>query len=585
MMDPSVHPEGDNFYLYANGGYVARTQLPADRATASASSAISPDRSFEQVAAIILRCAAKSNAPAGSNERKIADLYRSYMDEAAIESHVVRASVDSDSLKTPPRLHRDSSTPSTSSLNALGLTLPAPTSTPSISPTSTPTISSASGSLPSFNDPDHYAPYLLQRGIELPDRDYYLSTSDSMKEIRTKYLLHVSAMFRLAEPLQTPESLRHQRRRAQNLQLRSSKSLSLTAKTSIKPTTPGCPSDFQRQSSRSRSGRSSSAPPDSTSSRPSSSPAALQLSPGEARARSLAAHRRMERSPRLSPHRAIRLHRHHLQGPCRGANLLFFGTTCSPEQQRCAHATSAPTSSSPTRLATPSARIYAQRFFSPEAKARARKAIVANLLVAFRSRLENLTWMAPATKKAEAIAKLGTLKVGIGYPRPLAQLRRPEHRNPDNLFAEPFERRPLRIPSSLLWRQACIGQPTDRKEWCMTPQTVNAVNLPLFDNGLPTSPWPPSCSHPSVIPLVPPPTTTGAIGTIIGHEISCHTFDSEGAAFDSKGRVRNWWGSLEDLAHFKAVTAALAAQYDTYTPFPDVHVNGFVRPSAKTSPT
>ncbi len=75
-----------------------------------------------------------------------------------------------------------------------------------------------------------------------------------------------------------------------------------------------------------------------------------------------------------------------------------------------------------------------------------------------------------------------------------------------------------------------------------------------------------------MIPRPPPPPTTAPSAPIIGHEIS-HTFDSEGAAFDSKGRVRNWW-TPEDLAHFNAVTAALAAQYDTYAPFPDLHVNG-----------
>src|SRR5579872_3719353 len=64
----------------------------------------------------------------------------------------------------------------------------------------------------------------------------------------------------------------------------------------------------------------------------------------------------------------------------------------------------------------------------------------------------------------------------------------------------------------------------------------------------------------------------GAIGSVIGHEIS-HTFDAEGSAFDSKGRVRNWW-TPEDLKHFETATAQLAAQYDTYKPFPDLSVNG-----------
>jgi endothelin-converting enzyme/putative endopeptidase len=103
----------------------------------------------------------------------------------------------------------------------------------------------------------------------------------------------------------------------------------------------------------------------------------------------------------------------------------------------------------------------------------------------------------------------------------------------------------------------------------MTPQTVNAVNLPL-QNAL---------NFPAAIleapffdAKAPAATNYGAIGSIIGHEIS-HTFDSEGSTFDSKGRLRNWWTDA-DLAHFNDATAKLAAQYDTYSPFPDLHLNG-----------
>jgi endothelin-converting enzyme/putative endopeptidase len=98
---------------------------------------------------------------------------------------------------------------------------------------------------------------------------------------------------------------------------------------------------------------------------------------------------------------------------------------------------------------------------------------------------------------------------------------------------------------------------------------VNAVNLPL-QNALN---FPAAILQPPFFdPAAPAADNYGAIGTVIGHEIS-HTFDSEGAAFDSKGRVRNWW-TPEDLKHFEAATAQLAAQYDTYKPFPDLAING-----------
>ena len=116
---------------------------------------------------------------------------------------------------------------------------------------------------------------------------------------------------------------------------------------------------------------------------------------------------------------------------------------------------------------------------------------------------------------------------------------------------------------------ARLGAPVDRKEWSMTPQTVNAVNLPL-QNALN---FPAAILQPPFFdPQAPAAANYGAIGSVIGHEIS-HTFDSEGAAFDSKGAVRNWW-TPADLEHFEAATTKLAAQYDTYKPFPDLSLNG-----------
>jgi endothelin-converting enzyme/putative endopeptidase len=206
--------------------------------------------------------------------------------------------------------------------------------------------------------------------------------------------------------------------------------------------------------------------------------------------------------------------------------------------------------------------IYAQRYFPPEAKAAA-QAMVANIIAAFRKRIEALSWMDPKTK-AEAQAKLTTLYVGIGYPETWRDYSAYQV-EPDDLFGN-------------IWRGglfdyhrevARLGLPVDRQEWSMTPQTVNAVNLPL-QNALN---FPAAILQPPFFdPQAPAAANYGAIGTVIGHEIS-HTFDTEGSAFDSQGRVRNWW-TAADLAHFNAATARLAAQYDTYKPFPDISVNG-----------
>ena len=206
--------------------------------------------------------------------------------------------------------------------------------------------------------------------------------------------------------------------------------------------------------------------------------------------------------------------------------------------------------------------IYAQRYFPPEAKAQA-QAMVANIIAAFRKRIDALSWMAASTK-AEAQTKLDTLYVGIGYPETWMNYSAYEVKA-DDIFGNIWRGNLFQYH----YQVARLGAPVNRKEWSMTPQTVNAVNLPL-QNALN---FPAAILQPPFFdPLAPAAANYGAIGSVIGHEIS-HTFDSEGAAFDSKGRVRNWW-TPADLEHFEAATAKLAAQYDTYKPFPDLSLNG-----------
>jgi len=206
--------------------------------------------------------------------------------------------------------------------------------------------------------------------------------------------------------------------------------------------------------------------------------------------------------------------------------------------------------------------MYAQRYFPPETKAQI-EAMVANIIAAFRSRIEALSWMDPATK-AGAQAKLTTLYVGIGYPEIWRDYSAYEVKV-DDIFGN-------------LWRGglfdshrvvARLSHPVDRRDWCLYPQTIDACELAL-QNAIT---YPAAYLEPPYFDQQAPAAVNyGAIGAVIGHEIS-HTFDTEGSAFDSTGRVRNWWKPA-DLAHFNAAAARLAAQYDTYKPFPDLAVNG-----------
>jgi predicted metalloendopeptidase len=171
--------------------------------------------------------------------------------------------------------------------------------------------------------------------------------------------------------------------------------------------------------------------------------------------------------------------------------------------------------------------------------------------------------MAPDTKK-EALAKVRTMEVGVGYPdtwKDYSTLKV----TTDNAYANKMAASHLDYAQQL----AKIGKPLDKREWWMNAQLVNAVNLPV-QNALnfPAA----ILQRPFFDPKADPAYNYGAIGSVIGHEIS-HSFDNNGAAFDSTGAMRNWW-TPADLAKFNVSGTALADQFDTYQPFPGLHVNG-----------
>jgi putative endopeptidase len=239
----------------------------------------------------------------------------------------------------------------------------------------------------------------------------------------------------------------------------------------------------------------------------------------------------------------------------------FFGRTLTGSPQQAARADRALDATN-RALGYAVGRDYVARHFSASAKARAQH-MVTNIVAAFDRRIDGLSWMAPSTK-AEAKAKLRTLRVGIGYPD-----QWPSYDGlrvaADDAYgnAERVER--------FQYTQAvsALRKPLDRAAWVMTPQTVNAVNMPQRN----------ALNFPAAI-LQPPyfdPARTdamnyGAMGAIIGHEVS-HSFDNLGAAFDSRSRLRNWW-TPSDSAHFAEVTSRLVRQFDAYKPFPDAGVNG-----------
>jgi len=235
---------------------------------------------------------------------------------------------------------------------------------------------------------------------------------------------------------------------------------------------------------------------------------------------------------------------------------VLSGTPQMPERWKRA------TASTNAAMGDAVGQLYVRRYFSPDAKAKA-QAMVADLKRAFARRIDNLEWMSPQTR-AKAREKLDTLIVGVGYPdqwRSYADLeivRDDARLNADRAGETDYR-----------WNLAKLAAPVDRTEWWMTPQTVNALNLPI-QNALN---FPAAILQPPYFdPSAPAANNYGAIGAVIGHEIS-HSFDDQGSQFDASGRVANWWQPA-DFEHFKAASARLVAQYGAYKPLPDLALNG-----------
>lgn len=542
-MDRSVKP-GDDFFDYANGTWLKNTEIPPDKSSYGAG-AILNDQTDKRVADLIQQVA-KGSAPANSERSKIGLYYTTFMDTVAIEKaglKPLRATLDSISAITDRR----------QLAQFLGSTLRADVD--ALNSTNFYT-----GNLlglwvaQDLDDPTQYSPFLLQGGLGLPDRSYYVDTSSAMGQIRSKYQQHVAALLKLggitdgavkAERIVQLENKIAQVHWTREASGDVSKANNHWSRTEFSSKAPGLDWDAYF------AGAGLDQAPRFTVWQPSAITGISALTarePIETWKDYLTFHAIQSRVPVLP----AALYRQ---------TFSFFGPVLSGAQKprdrwkRAVGATNA-------ALGYAVGRMYVARYFPPASKARVQE-MVSNIIAAFRDRIDSLDWMAPATKQ-EAKAKLTVLKVGVGYPDKwpgysgLQIVKGDAYGNLER--SELFEyRRSLEK----------LGRPVDRDEWVMTPQTVNAVNLPAMN----------ALNFPAAILQAPffdakRPVAMdyGAIGSVIGHEVS-HSFDNQGALFDSKGRLHNWW-TQEDFKHFQASSQQLVAQYNQYRPFPDLAVNG-----------
>ena len=542
-MDKSVAP-GDDFFAYANGDWLKTAVIPPDRSSYGVGVML-VELTDKRTADLIQHIGATHPAP-GTEPRKIADYYASFMDQAAIEAKGIAP------LK--PELARIAAIGDRKALaSALGQTLRGDVDILNATNLHTDRLFGL-WVAKDLDDPTRYSPFLLQGGLGMPDRDYYFDASPRMAEIRAKYKAHIAAMLTLAgvaDPeakakrifdLETAIAATHVSRAATEQVQDGDNHWS---RADFAAHAPGLDWDaYFAAAGLGGQQRFVVWQPSAVK----GIAALVAAQPVETWKDYLAFHA-IERAAPVLPKAFV------------DERFAFFGKTLSG-QPVLADRWKRGVALTNTALGDAVGKIYVRRYFPPEAKARM-QVMVKNLLTAYRSRIAALPWMAPETK-ARAEAKLATLRIGVGYPdhwRGYAGLTIVKGDAYGNWSrAGLFDYRQ---------KLAKLAGPVDSGEWVMTPQTVNAVNLPAV-NALN---FPAAILQPPYFdPKSPAAVNYGAIGATIGHEIS-HSFDDQGALFDSTGRLKNWW-TKDDFAHFEASAAQLAKQFDGYRPFPDLAVNG-----------
>jgi predicted metalloendopeptidase len=542
-MDKSVKP-GDDFYAYANGGWMKATEIPADRS--SIGGFYIADQVREKHAKELIDGILKSNPAAGSDEARIRDFYNAYLNTDAIDrAGISPAKADLDAIASIADKKALSA--------AIGSTLRADTDPLNATNFSTGNLFGIFVTQ-GLTTPGEQIPYLMQGGLGMPEREYYLSSSADMAGLRAKYRTYVETVMKEAgssDPkaaadrilgLETKIAQAHvTRQESEDF----SKGAKVWTRAELERNAPGL--DWTALLNAAQLGNVQKFQAYHAAAIPKLS-ALVASQPLDAWKDWLSFHTLSQRATVLPK-------------TIRDANFAFNGTAlggATQQRPRDAQALNA----TGNLLQDAVGKAYVAKYFPPESKTEI-QGMVEKIKAAFAKRVQALDWMAPATKQ-EALKKVETIVVGVGYPdgwRDYSSLTI----SPTDAYAN-FKNAEL---AEYRHQISKIGKPMDRAEWWMPPQLVNAVNLPV-QNAL---------NFPAAIlvrPFFDPKADAafnyGAIGGVIGHEIS-HSFDNNGALFDSTGRLRNWW-TPADFSRFQQSGDALAKQYDSYEPFPGLHVNG-----------
>ncbi|TMM45964.1 M13 family metallopeptidase [Colwellia ponticola] len=533
-LDTSVRPQ-DNFYRYVNGNWLKSHDIPGDK-TAIGSFYDLRDQADDDVKAIIEELDATKNLIAGSDEQKVADLFRSYMD---IEKR--------NSLGTQPIQ------PIFDAINKL---------------TNKSELASFLGQYQSVGvgsplalyisvdakDSTHYATHIWQSGLGLPDKDYYVNESERYVALRAGYTTHIENMFRLA-------GFKNSKQAAQTI-------MALETKIAQYHWTRVQSRDSEKRYNKYAISQLN----ELTDAFDWSAYLAAQ---GVAEQKDIIINQPdfiigfgkifadtslADWKTYLTFH-SLSSFASYLTTDIDNENFDFYSKQLSGrEEQRPQWKRGVSVVNS--NLGEVIGKVYVNRHFTPQAKARMSE-LVENLRVSYGNSIDELEWMSADTKKAAQV-KLAAFTPKIGYPD------RWEDYSELNIDANDLIGNILRSSRLSHTKEvAKLGGPIQKWEWGMTPQTVNAyynptVNEIVFPAAILQAPFFNMKADDAV--------NYGGIGAVIGHEMG-HGFDDQGSKYDAEGNLRNWW-TAQDLAEFSNRTKALVEQYDDYHVFDDLTVNG-----------
>jgi putative endopeptidase len=533
-MDPSVKP-GDDFFKYVNGKWAATTQIPGDKTEVGAFSTLS-DLSEARVHALVERWAADKSLKPGSDEAKVAAIYRSFLDEATVEKLDAKPLQPYLLAVKKVKTYDDMARLMGRSERGFGSSF------------------FGAGVGDDAKNPDQYILYLSQSGLGLADREFYLR--DNFKPQKERYQKYVADMLGLIGwkapeksaadivALETKIAEAHWTRAESRDR---DKTYNLTTVAELETNAPGFP--WQVAFKEAGLDKADKAVVRQNTAFPKIAKI-YAATPLETLKAWEAFHIADDAAPLLS--------KRFVDTSWEFRSKFLNGTKEQrPRWKRAIGATE-------RSMGEAIGRTYVAEYFPPESKAKMEK-LVADLRSAMKGRIEHLQWMGPMTR-ARALDKLAKFNVKIGYASKWRDYSTLQIKDGDLVGNSERSAR-------FEWARdlARIGKPVDKQEWGMTPQTVNAYYQSTKNEVV----FPAAILQPPFFdPNADPAVNYGGIGAVIGHEIS-HGFDDQGRKSDGSGMLRDWWAP-EDAAKFEAQATRLGAQYEAvnFPQLPGLHIIG-----------